>query len=90
MKTITVSVDEETYRLARDIAAERGTSVSALVRTYLAAFVQGQVTEAEFDRLCRLQDETIAAIHARGGGLRAAHNLRRGDLHQRDPGSHLN
>lgn len=35
MKNITVSVDDETYRLARVKAAERGTSVSAMVREYL-------------------------------------------------------
>ena len=84
MKNITVSVDEETYRLSRVKAAERGTSVSALVRAYLVGLVQGQVIETEFDRLRRLQDETLAAIQARGGGLRAADNLPRADLHQRD------
>jgi hypothetical protein len=84
MKNITVSVDEETYRLSRVRAAERGTSVSALVRAYLVALVQGRVIETEFDRLRRLQDETLAAIRARGGGLRVADNLPRGALHQRN------
>ena len=37
MKNITVSVDEETHRLARIRAAELDTSVSALVRDYLKA-----------------------------------------------------
>ena len=45
MKNITVSVDNETYRLSRVKAAEAGTSVSALVRGYLTAFVQGRVPE---------------------------------------------
>ena len=35
MKNITVSVDEDTHRLARIRAAELDTSVSALVRGYL-------------------------------------------------------
>ena len=35
MKNITVSVDEETHRMARIRAAELDTSVSALVRDYL-------------------------------------------------------
>ena len=35
MKNITVSIDEHTHRQARVRAAELGTSVSALVRTYL-------------------------------------------------------
>ncbi|MDE2999944.1 MAG: hypothetical protein OXU79_12780 [Gemmatimonadota bacterium] len=35
MRNITVSVDEETHRLARILAAELDTSVSALVRDFL-------------------------------------------------------
>ncbi len=84
MKNITVSVDEETYRLSRIKAAEAGTSVSALVRAYLVDLVQGRVPETRFDRLRRLQDETLAAIQARGGGVHAAENLSRSALHERD------
>ena len=84
MKNIAVSLDEETYRLAHVRAAERGTSVSALVRAYLVALGQGQVIEADFDDLRILQDETVAAIHARDGGLRAGDNLPRDASHQRD------
>ena len=40
MKNITVSVDEETHRLARIRAAQLDTSVSALVRDYLNALVR--------------------------------------------------
>ena len=83
MKTITISVDEETYRLACVKAAECGMSVSALVRDYLVALAQAEMTESEFDRLHRLQSETLAAIEARGGGLRAADSLSRDDLHRR-------
>lgn len=83
MKNITVSIDDETYRLSRVKAAEAGTSVSALVRAYLVALVQGQVPKREFDRLHRLQDETLEAIRTRGGGLRAADNLPRDALHER-------
>jgi len=84
MKNITVSVDEETYRLSRIKAAEEGTSVSALVRAYLVAWVQDRVSETRFEHLRRLQDETLEAIHARDGGLRAADNLPRSALHERD------
>jgi plasmid stability protein len=35
MSNITLSVDDNTYRTARIVAAERGTSVSAMVRDYL-------------------------------------------------------
>ena len=35
MSNITLSLDDSTYRTARIVAAERGTSVSGLVRDYL-------------------------------------------------------
>ena len=41
MKNITVSVDEETHRLARIRAAELDTSVSALVREFLRSLADG-------------------------------------------------
>ena len=84
MKNITVSVDEETYRRARIRAAQAGTSVSALVRSFLVSLNQADGLDSEFDRLQRLQQETVAAIQARGGGLRAADSLTRDDLHRRD------
>jgi len=84
MKNITVSVDEETYRRARVQAAQAGTSVSALVRSFFVSLDQADGLDSEFDRLQRLQQETVAAIQARGGGLRAADNLTRDDLHRRD------
>ncbi|TNF54069.1 MAG: ribbon-helix-helix protein, CopG family [Gammaproteobacteria bacterium] len=40
MKNITLSVDEETYRRVRIAAAERNTTVSALVRDYLRTFAR--------------------------------------------------
>ena len=84
MKNITVSIDDDTYRLSHIKAAESGTSVSALVRAYLVGLVQDHAPETEFDRLRRLQDETLEAIRARGGGVRAADNLPRRALHERD------
>lgn len=35
MKNITIAIDDETYRKARILAAERGTSLSAMVKAYL-------------------------------------------------------
>ena len=84
MRNITVSVDEETHRLARIRAAELDTSVSALVRDYLLELAQDQNNESRFDRLLKLQDETLEAIRARGGGLRSADNLSREELYERD------
>ncbi len=84
MKNITVSVDDEIYRLSRVKAAENGTSVSAMVRDYLLAMVQGRAVGTEFDRLCNLQDRTLKDIRSRGAGLRAADNLPRSALHERN------
>ena len=84
MKNITVSIDDETYRLSHEKAAEAGTSVSALVRDYLAYLAEGRVGETRFERLARLQDETIEAIIERGGGLRMKDNLPREALYDRD------
>ncbi len=92
MKNITVSVDEETHRLARIRAAELDTSVSALVRDYLRSLVgdaagdstsgsQGGETEAERRR--RGLREVIADIRAASSGFSAADNLPREELYDR-------
>lgn len=83
MRNITVSVDEETYRLARVRAAESDTSVSALVREFLEELVHGETRKERFERLRRKQDEVLAEIRSRGGGLRAADNLTRDELYDR-------
>jgi antitoxin component of RelBE/YafQ-DinJ toxin-antitoxin module len=84
VKNITVSVDDETYRRSRIRAAEAGTSVSSVVNAFLTQFAQGTAAESEFDRLERLQQETVASIRARAGGFRAAENASRDALHERD------
>lgn len=83
MKTITVTVDEKTYRLSRIKAAEAGTSVSALVHAYLIELARGRIAETQFDRLSRLQDDSLKSIHTRGAGLNSAENLSRDALHER-------
>jgi plasmid stability protein len=77
VKNITVSVPDEVYRQARIRAAERGTSVSALVRDQLEELAS---EETEFERLKRLQDEVIGSIE----GFSAADLLSREELHDRD------
>ena len=84
MKNITVTVDEETYRLSRIKAAEEGTSVSALVRGFLMDLVISKSAQGRFERLSRLQDETLESIRLRGGGLRSADNLSRSGLYERN------
>lgn len=77
MKNITVSVDEDTYRRARIKAAERDTSISALVRDYLRSLSD---EESAFDRLARKEQE----LYERVGDFSEAHNLPRDRLHERD------
>jgi hypothetical protein len=76
MKNITVSLDDETYRRARMIAAQRDTSVSALVKRFLADLTAG---ETEFERLRRLERETREQITDFSG----ADRLSRDDLYDR-------
>ncbi len=76
MKNITVSIDDEIYRRARVRAAERDTSVSALVRRYLIEIASAE-TEAEALKReeARLR-ESISDFRAGGGWSRD-------DLHAR-------
>ena len=92
MKNITVSVDEQTHRLARIRAAELDTSVSALVRDYLKNLVadrsggtadNGPVVEPEAERRSRMLREVIEDIRATSPEFRAADNLPREELYDR-------
>lgn len=76
MKNITVTVDDETYRKARIKAAERDTSVSALVKQFLNRLAAG---ESQAERL--LSDER--ALRERIQNFRAADRLSRDELHDR-------
>ena len=76
MKNITVTVDDEIHRRARIKAAERDTSVSAVVREFLTDW-SGE--ETEFERLKRLQNETLNDIDA----FRAGDRLPRDEIHFR-------
>ena len=95
MRNITVSVDDETHRRARIRAAERDTSVSALVRTYLRSLAANSGPEAratardvasptEWRR--RDLDEVLADFDARGVGLRSSDNLTRDELYDEATG----
>ncbi|MCY3623902.1 MAG: hypothetical protein OXH68_19605 [Gammaproteobacteria bacterium] len=92
MKNITVSVDEEIHRLARIRAAERDTSVSALVRDFLRRLATGgadgtAVTESRLDvdelRRRRLR-EVLVDIRAASAGFKAADNIPRDELYDRN------
>jgi plasmid stability protein len=76
MKNITVSVDEETYRRARVRAAERDTSVSAMVRAFLCQLGQDE-TEAE----CLKREEVT--LRERVVRFSATSRLSREEAHER-------
>lgn len=76
MRNITVSVDDDTYKRARVAAAERDTSLSALVKAYL---VQLASQETEAERLKRQERE----IRSRIVDFSASPRLSREDAHRR-------
>ena len=77
MKIITnSSVDDETYRRARVKAAEQDTSVSALVKRFLAELA---ATESDAERLKREERQLRARITT----FSAADRLSREDIHER-------
>ena len=76
MKNITVSISEDLHRRARIRAAEKDTSLSAVVKEFLTRFAE---EETEFERKKRLQDEVLAGITKFRGGSRVS----RDELHQR-------
>ena len=76
MKNLTVSLDDDTYRRARMIAAQRDTSVSALVKKFLLDLASG---ESETERLKRQECELRERITDFDGSDR----LSRDDVHRR-------
>jgi plasmid stability protein len=76
VKNITVSVPDDVYRAARIRAAERGSSVSALVGEYLRSLSDA---EAEFARLEAQQRRVQAEIER----FRAGDRVTRGEAHAR-------
>jgi hypothetical protein len=77
VKNITVIVDDETYRRARMKAAERDTSVSALVARFLT-----ELTASEPDTEQLKREER--ALRERIGSFRAVDRLARDDTHRHD------
>lgn len=76
MKNITVSISEDVYRAARIRAAERGTSISALVSQYLDSLAE---RDAEFERLAAQQHHIQQQITR----FSARDRLNRDEIHDR-------
>jgi len=77
VKNITVSIDDETYRRARIKAAERDTSVSALVKRFLTELS----SDAEHHERLKREER---ALRARISSFRGGDRVPRDDAHRRD------
>ena len=75
-KNLTVSRDDDTYRRARMIAAQRDVSDSALVKRFLLDLASG---ESETEQLKRQERE----LRERMTGFDASDRLTRDDVHRR-------
>ena len=76
VKNVTVSVPDEVYRAARVTAAQRGSTVSALVAGFLSSLSE---RDAQFERLQADQRRVQAGI----GRFSACDRLGREELHGR-------
>ncbi len=88
MKTISVSVDDGTHRLARIRAAETGTSVSAMMRDMLLELLNRPATtalaETEQERRARLLGEVLERFGNEGIGVDTSQLLTREELYDRN------
>lgn len=76
MKNITLTVPDEVYRRARIKAAERDTSVSAVVAEYLNTFAKGETEAESLKRRMLLAREKL-------GHYEVGKRVPRGALHDR-------
>ena len=76
MRNLTVSLDDETYRRARTIAAQRDTSVSAMVKGFLLELTSGESKTERLKREERVLRERITDFDA-------SDRLSRNDVHRR-------
>ena len=88
MKTISVSVDDETHRQARVRAAETGTTVSEIMRDILLEMLRKPVTtapeETEPEKRARLLGEVLDRFKREGIGVDTSQLLAREELYDRN------
>ena len=78
MRNISIALDDETYRRAQVIAAQRNSSVSALVKRYLI----GLAAPANAPRDLKVKQESLLnSIWSRHPGFTASENISRDELH---------
>ena len=88
MKTISVTVDDDTHRLARIRAAETGTTVSAMMRELLTELLnrppEPAPVETEPERRRRRLAEIMDEFQRKGIGLDASQRLSREEVYDRN------
>jgi plasmid stability protein len=77
VKNVTISLPDDVYRRARITAAERDTSISALVRDFLMKL---EAEESDSEQRKRLQKEVLATVRR----FRASARLTRDQVHDRN------
>jgi hypothetical protein len=80
MKNITIALDDQTYRKARIVAAQRDASVSALVKKYLLSLTDESLPPRD---LKQEQEALLDAIWQKHPGFTASENQAREALHER-------
>ena len=81
VKNITIALDDETYRRARIIAAQRDASVSGLVKKYLTSLSADGAAPPR--NLKEEQESLLDSIRARHARFSAAENFSRDEVHER-------
>ena len=88
MKSIIISVDDETYRLCQKSADAAGTSVEEWASTRLAHLLPRPISEAEREDIRQQTYDLLARIDARrkaeGKEFRPGDKLTRDELHDRN------
>ncbi len=88
MKNVSVSVDDETHRRLRIMAAEQGTSVSAMIREQMMRLLdpsrQAASGETESEKHRRELREITEEFQQRGIGISMSDNLTRKQMYQRN------
>ncbi len=80
MRNITIALDDDTYRRARVVAAQRDSSVSALVKRFLLSLA---AESSGPKNLKEKQEFLLNSIWTRHAGFCASENLSREELHDR-------
>ncbi len=88
MKTISVTVDDDTHRQLRIMAAEQGTSVSAMIRNHMKGLLnpasQAIPDETKSEKHRRELMELAEEFQRKGIGISMAENQTREEMYQRN------